>query len=152
MQAQITDSQYEAELDAAYQKGCETARQWLTHYQQIGVKTVMVENSSDACEYCQTLNCMVMSVEDALRDLPVPVKGCGCGVCTCFMTPHEYTPDGQRAVGAESKWCGTEADGLSEPAAARLPDPIKPDGCLSGVLVTLGVALAVVFIALIIGL
>jgi len=62
----------------------EAAKSELRSYQESGVKKVEILAAPDSCDKCKALESKQMSIEQALKSLPIPVKDCANGFCRCL--------------------------------------------------------------------
>jgi hypothetical protein len=72
----------------------EANRMYLLMYQQQGVKKVEIPDFQDACKECQKVGNRVLTIDQALKEMPIPHKGCTYelkeekpGWCRCCYSP-----------------------------------------------------------------
>lgn len=69
----------------------------LKQYKEMGVKSVILTtNCPTACPVCKAMEGTVYTLDEAIANHPIPVKGCKDDVCRCGLRVHEYLPMAER--------------------------------------------------------
>ena len=150
-QAEAIDGKREALAEAKWQRkaarirrdAAAHARAELREYARLGVRTVVVRACYDACDACRRMNGTAHLLTDAVRESPVPVRGCTNDWCRCSLEIGEFG-----AAYTEAFWrqlTGSRAPTPSRPA--KRAGTAKGAGCLVLALQALAVGVFLVAVA-----
>lgn len=77
-----------------YQMLYQSTKMELLDYKNQGVKRVEISHSENGCESCEKLGCKEYTIDKALKEMPLPNKGCtmdvfgtGASWCRCLYHP-----------------------------------------------------------------